>query len=177
MPKNEIVWTRKSEDGDLEAALDFLSLVYTAARARALVKSLRSAPVIKRTAKDLLRASGLPLLPADETRVKGDLKKIAKRKSLAPVLLVTGDMSIGVPLVVADGYHRICAACHFDEDSVVYCRMVDSPPVALHASLGKFAAPSNGSSDKVRPKSDEPQPKRAEPRPKHDERRPKRVRR
>jgi hypothetical protein len=49
--------------------------------------------------------------------------------------------------------------------------------VALHASLGKFAAPSNGSSDKVRPKGDEPQPKRAEPRPKRDERRPKRVRR
>jgi hypothetical protein len=127
MPQKEIVWTKESERGDYEAALAFLSLVYSAARTKALVKSLRSAPVIQRTAKDLLRASQLPLLPPDETRVKDDRKKIAKGKPLAPVLLVTGDMTIGVPLLVADGYHRICAACHFDEDAFVHCRMVSSP--------------------------------------------------
>lgn len=129
MPKERIVWTNESEHGDYAAALAFLSLIYSAARTTALIKSLRSARVIKRTAKDLLRASELPLLPADETRVKDDLKKIAKGKPLAPVLLVTGDMTIRVPLVVADGYHRICAACHFDEDSIVHCRMVGNPPV------------------------------------------------
>jgi hypothetical protein len=127
MPKKEIVWTNESEHGDYEAALAFLSLVYSAARTKALVTSLRSAPVIKRTAKDLLRASELPLLAPDETRVKDDRKKIAKGKPLAPVLLVTGDMTSGVPLLVADGYHRICAACHFDEDAIVHCRMVSSP--------------------------------------------------
>jgi hypothetical protein len=130
MPKKQIVWTNESQHDDYEAAAAFLSLVYSAAHIKTLVKSLRSAPIIKRTAKDLLRASELPLLPSDETKVKDDLKKVAKGKPLAPVLLVTGDMTIRVPLVVADGYHRICAACHFDEDAVVHCRMVSNSPAA-----------------------------------------------
>jgi hypothetical protein len=124
MSRKKIVWTHGSEQGDYDAALAFLSLIYSTARTKALVKLLRSASVIERTAKDLLRASGLPLLPLNETSVKSDLKKIAKGKPLAPALLVSGDMTIGVPLVVADGYHRICATYHFDEDASVHCRMV-----------------------------------------------------
>jgi len=46
--------------------------------------------------------------------------------------------------------------------------------VALHASLGKFTAPSNSSADHVQPKRAEPQPKRAEPQPKRDQPQPKR---
>ena len=91
-----------------------------------LVRSLRAAPLIERSAKDLLRASDLPLLAADERSVKGDLKKISKGKPLEPVLLVAGDMSKGIPLVVADGYHRICAIYHYDEDAPVMCRMANS---------------------------------------------------
>lgn len=128
MPRKKIVWTEQSEHGDYDAALAYLSLIYSAARTKALVKSLRAAPVIERTAKDLLRASELPLLPAEETKVKDDLKRIAKGKPLAPVLLITGDMTDAVPLVVADGYHRICAAVHFNEDSIVHCRMVSNQP-------------------------------------------------
>jgi hypothetical protein len=30
-------------------------------------------------------------------------------------------MKHGVPLMVADGYHRICASCHFDEDAAIAC--------------------------------------------------------
>jgi len=39
------------------------------------------------------------------------------------VLLVRGDLSQGIPLIIADGYHRICAICYFDEDSPVAFRM------------------------------------------------------
>jgi hypothetical protein len=33
-------------------------------------------------------------------------------------------MTLGIPLTVADGYHRICAVCYFDEDAPVSCRLV-----------------------------------------------------
>ena len=123
MPKVEIVWKKDSERGDYDAALAFLSLIYRPAKVQALVRSLRAAAPIERSARDLLRACGLPLLPADERSVKEDLKKISKGKPLEPVLLVTGDMSKGTPLVVADGYHRICAIYHYDDDAPVMCRM------------------------------------------------------
>jgi len=51
------------------------------------------------------------------------LKKISKGKPLAPVLLVAGDMTKGIPMVVADGYHRICAVCYDDEHAPVACQM------------------------------------------------------
>jgi hypothetical protein len=123
MAKSKIIWLDTPEPADYEAALSFLSLLYSPARSQSLVRSLRSRPPLERAAKDLLRAAGLPLLPAEESKVREDLKKISKGKPLAPVILVTGDMTTGIPLVVADGYHRICAACHFDEDATVQCRM------------------------------------------------------
>lgn len=47
----------------------------------------------------------------------------------APVLLVRGDLLAGRPLVVADGYHRICASYHVNEDTAIPCRIAD--PAAL----------------------------------------------
>ena len=125
MPKAKIVWKKDSERGDYDAALAFLSLMYRPAKVKAVVRSLRAAVLIERSARDLLRACGLPLLPADEQSVKEDLKKISKGKPLEPVLLVCGDMSKGIPLVVADGYHRICSICHYDDDAPVMCRMAN----------------------------------------------------
>jgi hypothetical protein len=73
----------------------------------------------------LLRAARLPLLPSDESHVSEDLKRIQKAKALAPVLLVRGDIATGLPLIVADGYHRICAVCYFDESAPIPCRIAD----------------------------------------------------
>jgi hypothetical protein len=101
-------------------------LLFPKSRARSLVHALRRAPITERSAKDLLRASGLPLLPPNEASVKEDLKKIAKGKPMSPVLLVCGDMAKGRPPVVADGYHRICAVCHYDEFSPVATKMVQN---------------------------------------------------
>jgi hypothetical protein len=50
------------------------------------------------------------------------LKKVARGEALSPVLLVRG-----TPLVVADGYHRICASYHLAEDADIPCRLVDAP--------------------------------------------------
>jgi hypothetical protein len=45
------------------------------------------------------------------------------------VLLVRGRGDKGTPLTVADGYHRICASHHIDEDADVPCRLVALPSI------------------------------------------------
>jgi hypothetical protein len=59
----------------------------------------------------------------DDPEVAKDLRRAARGEALSPVLLVRG----AAPLVVADGYHRICASYHFAEDADVLCRLVDAP--------------------------------------------------
>jgi CRISPR/Cas system-associated protein Cas10 (large subunit of type III CRISPR-Cas system) len=126
MPKEQIVWKKKAEAEDYAGARSFLSLIFSDAKAKKLLAALHKAKNIEYAAKDLLRASNLPLLPRDEPHVDEDLKRIHKSKPLAPLLLIRGDMSKGVPLIVADGYHRICAICYFDESAPIPCRMVSA---------------------------------------------------
>jgi len=121
----KLVWKKKPESEDLDAALNFLSLICTPGKAKKLIGALQDAKPVERAAKDLLRASGLPLLVRDEPHVDDDLKNIHKGKPLAPVLLVRGDFQKRMRLVVADGYHRICAVCYFDENAPIACRIAD----------------------------------------------------
>jgi hypothetical protein len=112
------------EAHDYQAARDYLSLVLEAKHAAALADKLRRAPLVRRKAKDILRASDLPVLPKDNPYVARDLKKARKGKPLSPVLLVRGDIGRGTSLVIADGYHRICASWYIDEDAEIPCRIV-----------------------------------------------------
>ena len=124
MPKHFKLWKKKPDVKDFEAAQHYLSLLYPAPLAKRLVQALRSARTVEHIAKDLLRASALPLLSRDESHVEDDLKRIDKGKPLSPVLLIQGDMSKGVPLIIADGYHRVCAVCYYDEDAPIACRLI-----------------------------------------------------
>ena len=123
MSKEQMVWREELEADDYSNALNYLSLIFPASKCDELLSKLRVESNIDRAAKDLLRASNLPLLSTDDPHVEEDLKKIHKGKPLTPVLLVRGDMAKGVPLIIADGYHRVCAACHFDESAPIPCRM------------------------------------------------------
>jgi hypothetical protein len=118
-------WKDEPEDQDYPAALRYLSLVTTEDRAEALVAALKTAPIVGRMAKDLLRASRLEVLPIDNFHVQRDLKKVDKGRRLSPVLLVVGNLATDTPLTIADGYHRICASYHLYEDAVIPCRLVD----------------------------------------------------
>jgi hypothetical protein len=118
-------WKESPEERDYPAAEDYLSLVTTPAAAKALARRLRTAPIQHRRAKDLLRASGLPLLAPDNFHVAKDLNKVAQGRLLSPVLCVRGMVRLQVPLIVADGYHRICASYHLDEDADIPCRITD----------------------------------------------------
>jgi len=64
-------------------------------------------------------------LPEDNVHVTKDLEKVKKGELLSPVLLVRGRLDGHVPLTVADGYHRICASYHLDEDADIPCRVAD----------------------------------------------------
>ena len=121
-------WKPKPEEQDFPAARDYLSLLVPDAVARQLVGKLRRASLVHRKAKDLLRASELPLLPANNVHVASDLKKARKGRKLSPTLLVRGDVRSGRPLLLADGYHRICASYYLDEDADIPCRIVDLTP-------------------------------------------------
>ena len=125
MSKPKLEWSEEGEAQDFDAAAKFLSLLCSDAKAKALVKSLRNSKLVEHAAKDLLRAAHLPLLPNDESHVDEDLKRIHKGKTLPPVLLIRGDIASGLPLIVADGYHRICAVCYFDESAPIPCRIAD----------------------------------------------------
>ncbi|TAN30115.1 MAG: hypothetical protein EPN30_01315 [Actinomycetota bacterium] len=123
--KEKELWKDLPEEHDFPAAFSYLSLICGERPAEALVNLLKDAPVERRKAKDLLRASRLPLLPENDYHVALDLKKIADGVPLSPVLLVRGNAAKLLNLTVADGYHRICASYHVDEDQDVRCKIVE----------------------------------------------------
>ncbi len=110
-------WLDQPEDHDYPAAADYLALVMDDATVQSAVQALRDAPIVHKKAKDILRAAGLSLLPVDNPHVASDLQRIQKGKSLSPILLVRGDATAGIPAQVADGYHRVCASYHTDENT------------------------------------------------------------
>jgi len=118
-------WSEVPQEHDYPAAASYLALLCEPTEVRRLVAALKLAPSVRHQAKDLLRASGLALLPADNVHVVTDLAKINRGEPLSPVLLVRGDFRRGVPLTIADGYHRVCASYHVNEDADIPCLVVD----------------------------------------------------
>ena len=123
-----LTWKVAPDAHDYPAAADYLSLLMPQKGADLLVRRLRAAPLVRKKAKDLLRASALPILPVDNIHVAKDLAKVKKGIPLSPVLLVRGELASGVGLTIADGYHRICASHHLNEDADIPCRLVDASP-------------------------------------------------
>lgn len=122
----QVTWKDEPEEHDFPAASDYLLLLAAAAAVDDLVQRLRDAPTAHWKAKDILRAAGLPLLPVDNPHVAADLRKIHDGKALSPVLLVRGDLVAGRALQVADGYHRVCASYHTDENTDIPCRLAEA---------------------------------------------------
>jgi len=125
--KDTAKWKVEPEEHDFPAAQDYLELVMKPEIAVRAVAGLQQAETMHRVARDLLRASRLPLLPPSNPEVANDLKKVKRGIQLSPVLLVRGDVSKERALTVADGYHRICASYDIDQDLDIPCRIVDLP--------------------------------------------------
>lgn len=118
----DIRWLDAPQAHNYPAALSYLSLVYPVTRARALVAKLRRAKVTTFKAKDIFRASALSSLGVSNARVEHDRKMIAKGTPLSPILLVR-DTARG-KVVIADGYHRLCAIYSYSEDAEIPCQIV-----------------------------------------------------
>ncbi|HEX7844381.1 MAG TPA: hypothetical protein VF476_01195 [Chitinophagaceae bacterium] len=114
------IWLTDPEEHDYPAAADYLDLLLPSAVVDAIVKRLRQEKTILKKSKDILRASQLPLLPKDNIHVMANMKKVKKGKKMSPVLLVRGQ-----PLIIADGYHRLCAIYYLSEDLTIPCRITD----------------------------------------------------
>ena len=122
MPKDvQIGWLAEPEDHDYPAAMSYLTLVFDEARAADYVEKLKQTQVTPFKAKDIFRASGLSLLGISNKHVDKDREKIEAGKKLSPVLLVRGSEG---KLIIADGYHRLCALYSYDEDAVIPCKIV-----------------------------------------------------
>ncbi len=118
----EIKWLSEPEEHDYPAAESFLSLLVGEEAVKTLMGKLRSAPVSKYKAKDIFRASGLSLLGVSNAHVEKDQRKIQSGRELSPLLLVR-DANNG-KVIIADGYHRLCAVYSYDEDAVIPCKIV-----------------------------------------------------
>jgi hypothetical protein len=119
------LWKTEPEEHDYPAAYDYLTLMISEKQARGVVSQLRKAPISHRKAKDILRASSLQLLSSDNSHVAKDMRKVETGTLLSPVLLMRAGINAARPLVVADGYHRICASHHLDENLDIPCRIAD----------------------------------------------------
>jgi disulfide oxidoreductase YuzD len=120
--KKTILWLNDVEDHDYPAAESYLRLIYDDKKAKRIVKDLRKAKLTEFKAKDIFRASSLSLLGVSNSHVDKDSKKIASGTALSPILLVR-DTALG-KVVIADGYHRLCAIYLVDEDALIQCKIV-----------------------------------------------------
>ena len=116
-------WLDRPEEHDYPAAASYLALLAAPAEVERWVAALRAAEPATFKAEDILRAGGLALLPVENPDVAADLKKIDAGKVLSPILLMRGELTTGVDLQVADGYHRVCASYHTDENTEIPCRV------------------------------------------------------
>ncbi len=118
----EFNWLPEPGENNYPAAESYLSLIYDDKTAAAVVSKLKTAPVSTFAAKDIFRASGLSLLGISNSEVEKDRGKIKDGKPLSPILLVRDGRNGKV--IIADGYHRMCAVYSFSEDELIPVRIV-----------------------------------------------------
>lgn len=120
--KNLIHWLALPEIHDYPAALSYLSLIFPHDHSEGLVDLLKKAKVVEFKAKDIFRASCLPILGNSNLQVKKNLKKISKGEKLSPILLVRDKVNNKV--IIADGYHRMVACYEVSENVLIPCKIV-----------------------------------------------------
>jgi hypothetical protein len=118
----EIKWLKVPEDHDYPAAQSYLSLLFDDSTVARYVQQLRSAKITSFKAKDIFRASSLSLLGVSNSHVEKDRDKVTSGQELSPVLLVRDPTAHRV--IIADGYHRLCAVYSYDEDALIPCKIV-----------------------------------------------------
>lgn len=118
-------WLTAPEDHDYPAAANYLSLIFfSVGDVTEIVGKLKKASIVTFKAKDILRASELPPLDLKQPEVAEDLQKIKEKKKLSPILLVRGNHHKNQKLIIADGYHRVCASYINDGNQDIPCKII-----------------------------------------------------
>ena len=117
-----IKWLSDVEEHDYPAAESYLRILYNEDRVADMIARFRNAAIMQFKAKDIFRASQLSLLGVSNTHVEKDRKKIQREISLSPLLLLRDEQNGRV--VIADGYHRLCAIYEFNEDALIPCKII-----------------------------------------------------
>lgn len=120
--QQQINWLADVEEHDYPAAESYLHLIYAPDKVLDLIQRFKNAPIVAFKAKDIFRASQLSLLGVSNLHVEKDRQKIHKGKPLSPLLLVR-DAQNG-KVLIADGYHRLCAIYELDEDALIQCKII-----------------------------------------------------
>jgi len=120
----EVRWKDLPDEHDYPAAESYLLLVMRPAYVHVTVTRLRESSIEHYKAKDILRASGHAALPVDNKHVKKNLDRIDNGTPLSPILLVRAARG---KVIIADGYHRVCALYHHDEDASLPCKIASCP--------------------------------------------------
>lgn len=116
-----IKWLKEPEDHNYPAAESYLSLLFNRKSVKRLVKSLKKAKLSQFKSKDIFRASKVSLLGISNSHVEKDRQKIKQKKALSPILLVRDSKKKKV--IIADGYHRLCAVYSYNEDAFIPCKI------------------------------------------------------
>jgi hypothetical protein len=124
--KQKINWLDKPEKHNYPSAMSYLSLLMDPQTAKKAVQTLELEPITFFKARDIFRASGLPLLGISQHQIEHNLKKIKEGESLSPILLVR-DIAFR-RVIVADGYHRLWAVYHHNNNLEIPCQIIDGRP-------------------------------------------------
>ncbi len=122
MKNRKIKWLEKPEEHNYPAATSYLNLIFSETEAKKMTKKLRVTKTKEFKAKDIFRASRLSLLGVSNSHVNKNIQKIKSGVKMSPILLVRDEKNGNV--IVADGYHRLCAVYTFNEDALIPCKIV-----------------------------------------------------
>lgn len=118
----KVLWEKKPDKKHYRAAEEYLTLIYKTKKVKRLIRQLKGAPMTSFMAKDIFRATMLPLLGISNYRIKRNEQKIQTGIKISPILLVRSFETD--QLIVADGYHRLCALYHLDEEARIPCKII-----------------------------------------------------
>lgn len=114
------LWLKKPQKHDYPAATSYLSLIFDKRTVKELITKLKKAPMTAFKAKDVFRASELSLLGVSNSHVESNRDKVKNGEKMSPILLVRNAGKV----IVADGYHRMCAVYSLSEDAEIPCKIV-----------------------------------------------------
>ena len=118
----EIEWFDDLEEHNYPAAASYLTILYSDEKVTEMMAQFRNAVIVQFKAKDIFRASQLSLLGVSNSHVEKNREKIMKGKRFSPLLL-SRDQQHG-KVIIADGYHRLCAIYEFNEDALIQCKII-----------------------------------------------------